>query len=892
MLILILVSSFYNFRQPPAEKIDPRCLAQEQVRAWVYFTDKAVTVEHYASALDAARSALSPASAARRQRRGGRLDYADIPVSPDYVAAIEECGGILIRSSKWLNAASFYLYRDDLAGIAGLPFVFRIVPVASYAPAEAGETAVQAEDTLVYGLAYRQLRMFNIDPLHERSIFGSNVTVGIMDTGLKRNHNALDGIRVVGEHDFYGGDQVYLGAVPVTEKYGVYSGLVPYRTASGRLYLFLEGDTTSSNVPVRDILYTFSDDDGAFWQPVRKLTHHFNNWAIEATVCGRDTLFVFYRDRNGINYLVYSCLNDSILVTPVLWPGYSHEPTAAQIGDTVYAFYQFHNKLFMKTGNVSGGFSDTTRVDSCNAVDALKNPVAVAGVDKLGVFYHTIFPDSLFFLRGSVPPDSFQRSYLYPGSSARAVAFGDTICLTWRDAGAAPRYRVGFARSNDFGAVFSAPQYLAEDLPAVNQIAINRKGSDITVAWETAGHIFYRTSYDGGFTFGGTDSLPNDFAYLPWLVPTATVIPLGYAVRGDSDTYDASIQPNHGTEMLGLIGGYSQSQYRGVAPGVNFLVAKTEIRDSIYEFPVEEDTWIAGLEWMESRGADIVNSSLGYTNWYQWPYDYDGKTSPASIAATEAYQRGMIIVTAAGNLSVHQLVVPGDAEGALTIGGIDTLFLRWRYSGWGPTYDGRLKPELMSLSAATVVVDPDSTSSYLLSTGTSGATAMASGMCALLLEAHPNWTVDSVRHALLTTASAASAPTDSMGYGWPDVFAAANHSPWATDDTVPANAFLTPYPNPFAPDQQERVYLPFKLKESGYATLKVFSISGRLLWTEERSGPLLPGQYTSRIASAPDRAFTWNGRDQEDQLVASGIYYCVLVMTSGGNDLVKVAVVR
>lgn len=892
MLIFLLFSSWFNYRAPLVDKVDPRCLNQETMRVWVYFTDKAVSVDAYPAALSAVRAQIAPVAWRRRAQRGKTVDYADLPVADDYVAKVEAAGGILIRTSRWLNAASFFLRREDLSAVADLPFVFRVAPVASYAPALSLETSVRAEDTLVYGLSYHQLKMFNIDKLHERSVFGSNVTVGVMDTGLKRRHNALQGIRVVGEYDFYGGDQVFFAGIPVTDKYGVYSALVPHLSTSGRWFLFLEGDTLSNNVPVRDILYTWSDDLGNSWQPLRKMTNLFNDWAVETAVCGRDTMFIFYRDRNGLNYLVYSSLNDSLLKLPTTWLGGSREPSVVQVRDTVYVFYQRRNQLYLRPGTYNSEFAGEMLLDTTGSSRLIRHPAAVASSDKIGVFYHSSFPDSLFFLRCSLTAGNFQRSSLFAGKNAQAVAIGDTICLVWCDNSNPPLFRIGFTRSDDFGVSFRPAQYLAEQLTSLGRIAVQRRANAVMVAWESAGRIYYRQSSDGGQSFGLVDSLPLEFAYLPFLISTASGINLGYAVRGDSDTYDASVQPNHGTEMLGLIGGYSQSQYRGIAPGVNFLVAKTEIRDSVYEFPVEEDNWVAGLEWMEAHGADIVNSSLGYTNWYNWPADYDGKTSPASIAAREACRRGMIIVTAAGNVAVHQLVIPGDAEGAITVGGIDTLFGRWRYSGWGPTNDGRRKPELVSLAAATVVVDPDSTSSYLLSTGTSGATAMVSGMCALLLEIHPNWSVDSIRQALFTTASDAGAPTDSMGFGWPDVFAAANKSPWFIQDTTPANAFLTPYPNPFTPDLQPRLYLPFRLKESGYATLKVFSIAGRLIKSEERNELLLPGQYRSLNPTAPDRAFFWDGRDQNGQLVASGVYYAVLIMTSGGNDVVKFAVLR
>jgi hypothetical protein len=165
-------------------------------------------------------------------------------------------------------------------------------------------------------------------------------------------------------------------------------------------------------------------------------------------------------------------------------------------------------------------------------------------------------------------------------------------------------------------------------------------------------------------------------------------------------------------------------------------------------------------------------------------------------------------------------------------------------------------------------------------------------MCALLLEVHPNWTPDSVRNALFTTARYANSPTDSMGFGWPDVYAAANLSPWWRSDTLPGNAFLTPYPNPFPTGSAARIFLPFKLSTSCYVTFRVYSIAGRLLWAEERAEQLLPGRYTSENPLALNRAFSWDGRDQTGNLVGSGLYYCALITTSGQNSIAKIAVVR
>ncbi len=899
LLVLFVLGVMYDYRAPLENKVDPRCYLDEHIKAWVYFTDKGVTAEGYGDAIDAATRQMTRAARERRVLRKGVTDYGDIPVYEAYVDEVIAQGGILVSSSKWLNAASFIIARDDIDHIAELDFVHKISKVARFHTPRETESTV--EDTAIYGLTYRQSEMFGIDRVHELGLFGSDVKVGILDTGLRTTPIALRDIFLVAEYDFLGGDQIHLdnSPAPVTVRYGTYSDMVFHKTGS-RYNLFLAGDTLQYNEPVRDILYTYSTDGISWTTPLLKLTNNYNNWVTELDVCGRDTMFVFYRDRYGLHYIIHT---DTIITQQPMggWP--RREPTAVQIGDTVFVAY--HSKttdgdttfLLLNKGTTAG-FTTEIIIDS--SFSNIRAPEIVSNDVEVGIFYHIFPEDTIYFTKSSLPALAFAKTFTAHGKDAEAILSGDTILVIWKDRTNDPLFRVAFSTSYDFGTTFNNPVYISDDLNAIGKISLAKAAETMTVAWETAGSIFYRTSHNNGTSFGNIDSIASPFAYLPTLTAVDNNIHKFYCIRGDSIT-DGYIptdpeywHPKHGTEMLGLIGGDFDGRYRGVAPGAQFLVAKTENPDTTipgYEFPVEEDTYIAGMEWCESLGADITSSSLGYSDWYSWPRDYDGQTSPASIAAYEATKRGMIVVTAAGNVSVPRIEVPGDAMGVITVGGIDTLYNRWEYSGYGPTYDGRMKPEIMCLSAAPVVVNPDSTDSYLYSFGTSGATAMMAGICALLLEAHPNWNTDSVRTALFTTASFANTPSDSMGFGWPDVFAAIHYSPILVD-TTGGSTWLDPYPNPFILTEHNNVYVPFKLDRKTSVEIKVFSMSGRLIIEEEREGLLPSGSYTNPDPNGINAAFIWDGRDDNGNEVGSGIYYCVLNTRGAGNDVTKIAVVR
>lgn len=886
MIVWLIAGLLAGSGAPVDAKIDARCYRDSVVHAWVYFQDKGVSPADRPQAIERARRGMSRSVVARRSLRGGVFDEADLPVTESYVDAVRSRGGVVLHRSRWLNAASFLLPRETLVEIAAFGFVREIVPVARHNAVEEVNTTVA--DSLAYGLTFRQSRMFGIERLHDEGIYGSGVRVGFLDTGLRRVHNAMRYIKVVAEYDFLSGDRLMLDSLALTERYGFVSSLVAHRHGP-RIDLFFASEVVR-DPPARDVLQVFSSDGGSTWSSVRNLTQNYNTWVGDLDVCGRDTAYLAFRDNGGVQVMT---VDDSVLQQQYVAGKQCWEPTVALFLDTVVVGYVNGPYVLARKGGVSG-------YDAEFVIDSVPGnaqaPEAVAGLSGWGMLYGSFPDDSIYFTRfvGDTPTTVC----LGAGSRPAAAASGDTLQAVWLENAGAAGTRLVHVRSTDFGATFASPVALAQDLDAIGAVSVCQQGNRVKVAWEDGGIIQYRISSDGGQTFSGLDSLPGVFRYEPCLLSDGSDIRLFCVERGDSSTdgyastSSAYRHPRHGTEMAGIVAGYSYNNYIGVAPGVEVLVAKTENPDSVYEFPVEEDAYIAGLEWMEEHGADIVSSSLGYSRWYQWPDDYDGRTAPTSIAAYEATRRGIVMVTASGNVSAPQLVVPGDAMGTITVGGIDTLYSRWQYSGYGPTFDGRRKPEIVCLSAAPVVVDPDSANSYLYSFGTSGATAMAAGICALLLEGHPNWNADSVRAALCATASHADAPSDSIGFGWPDAYAAFYYTAPDTLTLGPGGVFLVPYPNPLVMSDHPGTYLPFKLDTGSAVEMRVYSISGKMIRKIERAGLLTPGRYESRDQSSPSAAFFWDGRDSSGDAVGSGVYYCVLITHGGGNDVTKVTVVR
>lgn len=255
-------------------------------------------------------------------------------------------------------------------------------------------------------------------------------------------------------------------------------------------------------------------------------------------------------------------------------------------------------------------------------------------------------------------------------------------------------------------------------------------------------------------------------------------------ISGDSVTadepQDSVRQDGHGTATLSLVGGFKEAKLIGGAFGADFLLARTEYVPT--ETKVEEDNWVAGMEWMESRGADVVNSSLGYFDFdpegpggpdYIFS-DLDGKTAVTTRAANAAFSKGVIVCVSAGNNNRFSywpyINMPADAFGALAVGAVSADGTIASFSSRGPTADGRVKPDIVAMgvstraAALTTTVSGDS-SIYTFFSGTSASAPLATSAAALLLSARPELTPSQVFDALRNTADRATDPDNAYGWG-------------------------------------------------------------------------------------------------------------------------------
>jgi len=252
-------------------------------------------------------------------------------------------------------------------------------------------------------------------------------------------------------------------------------------------------------------------------------------------------------------------------------------------------------------------------------------------------------------------------------------------------------------------------------------------------------------------------------------------------IFGDTNTQnepeDTSIQHDHGTYTWSALGGEYDGQLYGPAFCASFVLAKTE--DVRSEQPIEEDNWVAGMEWADSIGAEVVSSSLGYTDWYTYQ-DMDGNTALCTQAADLAASRGIVVVNAAGNEGLepwHFIIAPADGDSVIAVGAVNSEGEIASFSSVGPTYDGRIKPEVVARGVSTYCASASGIGEYAQVGGTSLSTPLVGGCAAVLLSAHPDWTVMQTREALMMTADNASSPDNTYGWGLVDLFAALNYAP-------------------------------------------------------------------------------------------------------------------
>ncbi len=229
----------------------------------------------------------------------------------------------------------------------------------------------------------------------------------------------------------------------------------------------------------------------------------------------------------------------------------------------------------------------------------------------------------------------------------------------------------------------------------------------------------------------------------------------------------------HGMYVLSLISGYVKDSMFGSAPDANFVLARTEFVAT--EKHIEEFNWIRALEWADSIGVDIIHSSLGYSQFdtLEGNYTYkdmDGQSTIITRAAEMAYSRGIFITNSAGNEGQkpwHYITAPCDGKNVLCIGAVDSFEHHAKFSSYGPSSDGRVKPDVMAMGKNVTIIGTNNI--MRRGSGTSFSGPIMAGFVACLKQAFPNVSNPILLDAIRKSGHLYKTPNDSLGYGIPDI---------------------------------------------------------------------------------------------------------------------------
>ena len=229
---------------------------------------------------------------------------------------------------------------------------------------------------------------------------------------------------------------------------------------------------------------------------------------------------------------------------------------------------------------------------------------------------------------------------------------------------------------------------------------------------------------------------------------------------------------SHGMSVLSVMAADSPGQLMGTAPGASYWLLRTE--DGGSEYIIEEYNWLAAVEFADSAGVDIINSSLGYTRFDDPAQDHtyeslDGQTTVVSRAANMAFERGMLVVNSAGNYGAQDwqyIGAPADAPGALAVGAVTAEGIRTDWSSVGPSSDGRLKPDVMAMGQQVSATNAFNGTTGV--NGTSFSSPLIAGMAACLWQKYPMQGAADIKMAIIRSASKFGYPDYLMGYGIPD----------------------------------------------------------------------------------------------------------------------------
>lgn len=323
---------------------------------------------------------------------------------------------------------------------------------------------------------------------------------------------------------------------------------------------------------------------------------------------------------------------------------------------------------------------------------------------------------------------------------------------------------------------------------------------------------------------------------------------------------------SHGMGVLSIIAGNLPDELVGTAPEASYYLFRTEDVNS--EYPIEEENWIAAAEVADSAGVDIITSSLGYNTYddIDMSHTYasmDGKSTRITRGAEIAFSKGIFIVNSAGNEGRndwHYITAPSDGEHILCVGAVDENEHIAPFSSNGPSFDGRIKPDVVAKGLATTIIKTNETVG--VGNGTSYSCPVIAGMVACLWQALPTYTNQELLKLIHSYSDRFNTPSNRYGYGIPDFGKATFVIDSSEFNPNSKNQLTKVYPNPFVDKISFHIYI--NTSQTIYIT--IYNASGVKIHSQ-----------TQEVSDESYNLITIN-----DLAALSNGYYTLSIITNNG----------
>jgi serine protease AprX len=319
----------------------------------------------------------------------------------------------------------------------------------------------------------------------------------------------------------------------------------------------------------------------------------------------------------------------------------------------------------------------------------------------------------------------------------------------------------------------------------------------------------------------------------------------------------------HGMNCFSIMAANEPGKLVGTAPKASYYLYRTE--DVFSETPVEEHNWVVAAEKADSAGADMISSSLGY---YEFDdpskshtyADMNGDKTVVTRGADMAAQKGMIVCNSAGNSgnsAWKYIIAPSDGDSVLAVGAVNKDSIPGSFSSYGPSADGRVKPDVASVGVNTWVINSDG--SLASGSGTSFSNPNIAGLIACLWQAFPEFSNMDIIDAVKRSSHKYANPDTRMGYGIPDMQKAYDMLMLKRQERIIADNWVKAYPNPIV----SYTNILVKAQETGELITQLSDMNGRVYQTTKQTvqqglfyeiridnlGKLAAGSYNVRVVN-------------------------------------------